>query len=213
MLIYIVRHGETNSNDEGRLQGWSNDHLNDNGVKLALITGQRMQNVKFDACISSPLNRARETAEIILRESNNNIEIEYDNRIKEINMGDWEHKKIRPGECEIDEEALKKFFYNPLTFPGCPNGENTEQVCNRTQEFLKELVSRDDNKTYLVVTHGCALRAMLNYLYDNPNDFWQGHIPYNVSVSIVEGLGGEAKIIEHDKIYYDKSDAEDKYDI
>ena len=67
MLIYIVRHGETNANVNGYLQGWSNDPLNENGRKLAVITGRGMRDIKFDCCISSPLIRTRETAEIILK--------------------------------------------------------------------------------------------------------------------------------------------------
>ena len=65
MLIYVVRHGETNANVNGYLQGWTNDPLNENGRKLAVITGKGMRGIKFDCCISSPLVRARETAEIL----------------------------------------------------------------------------------------------------------------------------------------------------
>ncbi len=71
MLIYVVRHGETNANTEGYLQGQSDDSLNENGRRLAVVTGRAMQGIRFDACISSPLSRASETAEIILRESGN----------------------------------------------------------------------------------------------------------------------------------------------
>ena len=82
MQFYIVRHGETKANVDGYLQGWSNDPLNENGIRLAVITGQAMKDIKFDYCISSPLIRARETAEIILRESGNEILIQTDDRIK-----------------------------------------------------------------------------------------------------------------------------------
>ena len=78
MLIYVVRHGETNANVNGFLQGCTNDPLNENGRKLAIITGQGMKGIKFDYCISSPLDRAKETAEIILRESGNDISIVFD---------------------------------------------------------------------------------------------------------------------------------------
>ena len=86
MLIYIIRHGETNANVEGYLQGWTNDPLNENGRRLAVITGQGMKGIHFECCISSPLLRAKETAEIILRESGNKTHIQFDDRIKEINM-------------------------------------------------------------------------------------------------------------------------------
>ena len=211
MLIYIVRHGETNANVKGYLQGWSNDPLNENGRKLAVTTGQGMRGIKFDYCISSPLVRARETAEIILRESGNNIPVIFEDRIKEINMGDWERKKFRPGEREVDEEQIRLFFTDALAFAGFPGGENMQQVADRTQDFLKELIRRDDGKTYLVTTHGFALRAMLNYLYDDPADFWHGHVPYNCAVNIIEGKNGIGTLIADDKVYYDLGQAVDQY--
>ena len=211
MLIYIVRHGETDANVKGYLQGWTDDPLNENGKKLAVITGQCMRGIRFDACISSPLKRARETAEIILRESGNAIPIAYDDRIKEINMGDWERKKFRPGEREVDAEQMKLFFSEPFAFAGYPGGENIAQVCARTQTFLRELLSKDEEKIYLVATHGFALRAMLNFLYSDPSDFWHGHVPYNCAVNVIEGNHGIGKLIEDDKVFYDLAEAVDQY--
>lgn len=214
MLIYIVRHGETRSNVEGYLQGWTDDPLNDNGVALAEITGRAMRGITFDVCYSSPLQRARKTAEIVLRESGNaGVPIQFENRIKEIQMGDYEGKKFRPGERDpiIDESQLKIFFTDAFHFAGFPGGENIRQVCVRTQSFLKELISRDDGKTYLMTTHGFALRAMLNYLYDDPSDFWHGHVPYNCAVNIIEAKNGNVRLIADDKIYYDMACAVDRY--
>lgn len=211
MVIYVVRHGETNANVNGYLQGWTNDPLNENGRKLAEITGRGMQGIKFDCCISSPLTRAKETAEIILRESGNDIPIQFDERIKEINLGDWERKKFRPGEREVDEHEIKMFFTDPFRFAGCPNGETIAQVCERTQDFLKELIRRDDDKTYLVTTHGFALRGMLNFLYDDKTDYWHGRVPYNCAVNIIEGKNGIGKLIADDKVYYDLEKAVDQY--
>lgn len=212
MLIYIVRHGETKSNVEGYLQGWSDDPLNENGVNLAVITGKGMQGIKFDICFSSPLTRTLQTAKIILEESGNiNTPIYLDNRIKEINMGSWERKKYRPGEREVDRDAIKKFFTNPSEFSGFPDGETISEVCKRTQDFLKELIQRDDNKTYLVITHGFALRGMLNFLYEDKTDYWHGHVPYNCAVNIVEGKNGVGALIADDKVYYDMRDAIDQY--
>ena len=212
MHIYIVRHGETSANAEGSLQGWSDFELNDNGRELAEVTGKALQGIHFDACISSPLVRAKETARIILKASGNGeTGISCDNRIKEIHMGEWEGKKVRPGESEVDEDLMKIFFDDPFRFPGAPGGETASDVCRRTQEFLRELVERDDGRTYLVATHGFALRAMLNPLYEDPSDFWQGHLPPNCSLSILSAEGGNVRIIERDRIFYDPSAVVDHY--
>ena len=214
MLIYIVRHGETRSNVEGYLQGWTDDPLNENGIELARITGRAMRGVTFDICYSSPLQRAWKTAEIILQESGNvEVPVLFENSIKEIHMGEYEGKKFRPGERDtvIDEHQLRLFFAETFHFAGFPGGENIQQVCERTQKFLKSLIARDDGKTYLLTTHGVALRAMLNYLYETPSDFWHGHVPYNCAVNILEAKNGEVKLIAEDKIYYDEENVIDRF--
>ena len=67
MLLYIVRHGETPWNRQRRLQGQADIPLNENGVALARQTGEALRGVPFDLCFSSPLLRAMQTADAILR--------------------------------------------------------------------------------------------------------------------------------------------------
>ena len=206
MRIYIVRHGETDANKKGYAQGWTDDSLNKNGEILARITGCGMKDIHFDCCISSPLIRARQTAEIILRESCNSVPISFDNRIKEINFGSFEGTSIK-------DEKVVRFLKEPVIDYRFPNGESISDVMKRTQEFLKELISKDDGKTYLVSTHGCALRAMLNFLYEYPEDYWHGHVPYNCCVNVIEVKNGAATLIADDLIYYDQDIAIDRYKI
>ena len=165
-----------------------------------------MRGIRFDACITSPLRRARETVEIILRESGNDIPVSVDDRIREINFGDLEGKTFR----EMGE-AGTLFYTDPFRLTGFPNGETIRGLCGRTQAFLRELIEKDDGKTYLIGTHGCAARAMLNFLYDDPSDFWQGRAPYNCSVNIVEAEGGVPRLTAIDKVYYDPARIVDHY--
>ena len=198
MKIYIIRHGETALNVQGVLPGQIDEPLNENGRRLAELTGRGMRGIRFDACISSPLRRAVETAQIVLRESGNDLPITIDERLLEMDFGDMDAKKI----SEMGEESLS-FFLTPFTFPGFPNGESISALCRRTQPFLKELIARNDGKTYLISTHGCAMRAMVNDLMEDPSDFWLGHAPYNCSLTIVEAEGGDARIMEIDRVFYD----------
>lgn len=210
MQIYILRHGETRSNEQGRLQGWSNDPLNEMGMKLAEETGKAMKGMRFDAVFSSSLIRAYNTAEIVLRESNNNNIIEIDDRVKEINMGSFEGKKFKPGECEVDSTLVKAFFVDPINAPVFPQGESVQEVMTRTQEFLREIATRD-YENVLIVTHGCALRCMLNFLYEDKNDFWHGHVPYNCCINVVKANDGGMELIEDDLILYDENLCVDRY--
>ena len=206
MQLYILRHSETDLNTKGVMQGWLDAPLNQHGRDLAALTGQGMRGLHFDKCITSPLIRAKETAQIVLRESGNVLPIATDDRIREINAGDLEGRKI----AEIGE-AGTLFFKDPFHFGGFPNGETIRDVCERTQRFLKELIAHDDGKTYLICTHGCATRAMLNFLYEDPSDYWRGRPPFNCAVNLVEVKNGAAKLIAEDKIYYDPCLAVDHY--
>ena len=212
MKIYVMRHGETMSNKEGRLQGWTDNPLNDYGIMLAELTGEGMKEagISFDAVFSSSLSRAYETARIIKEKTGSNVEIQVDDRIKEIHMGDWEGKKFRPGESEIDPVESKKFFSNPLKSAGFPGGEGVRDVMVRTQEFLREVAAKD-YKSVLVSCHGCSLRSMLNFLYDDPENFWHGRVPVNCAVSILEAVDGKITLIESDRVFYDKDLVIDRY--
>lgn len=212
MKLYIIRHGETEANKEGRFQGWTDNPLNEKGFELAEVTGRGMEGIRFDRCYSSPLIRAVQTAQTVLKYSGNpDVPIRTDDRLKEINMGDWENKKFRsePG-GRFSEKALH-YFRDPFSVEKFPNGEHARDVCERTKEFLKELAAEDSEDVCLIAIHGFAMRAMLNFLYEDPTDFWQKHVPYNCEVNILEAKKGRIRILEGDKVYYDQSQCVDRY--
>lgn len=204
MRIYIVRHGETEANKKGYAQGWTDVPLNENGRIIAELTGRGLKGIRFDHCFSSPLIRAKETAEILLRESGNSVSISFDDRIKEMNFGSFEGMSVR-------DERVLQFLKAPMVDYKFPDGESLQEVMERTQEFLKALVAKDDDKTYLVSTHGCALRAMLNFLYEDTDNYWHGHVPYNCCVNIIDVKNGTPTLVADDVIYYDPALAIDRY--
>lgn len=211
MKIYVIRHGETNANRDGLLQGRIDKPLNEDGEKLAIITGEKMSSIKFDACFSSSLKRAKRTAELILENSGNkDVDIQIDDRLIEIDMGIDEGKKFRKGEREAPVYRLFLFKYLPFLLGHFPKGESIREVCKRTQEFLLEL--KDKNyENVLISTHGCAMRAMLNRFYKFKFFFWQGIVPYNCAVNIIEVNNGKMELVEKDKVYYDPSLCVDRY--
>jgi len=212
VYIYIIRHGETVWNTEGKLQGSNDLELNENGILLAELTGREMKGIHFDEAFTSPLLRAKRTASIVLKESDNtDTPLHVDKRLIEVNMGEWEGVKFRFTENTLDKEIGRYVFGNPSMNFQFPGGELIQHVADRTQNFLKELAARNDDKTYLVSMHGFALRAMLNFLYEDKDNFWQGHVPYNCAVNIIEAKDGEIKLIEADKVYYDKDKIKDYY--
>ena len=88
MKLYIVRHGETDWNKARRVQGFSDIPLNEYGRHLARETAEGMKDIPFDLAYTSPLVRARETAEIIL--AGREIPLIESNGIKEMGFGEYE---------------------------------------------------------------------------------------------------------------------------
>ena len=88
MLIYLMRHGETDWNKERRLQGQSDIPLNEYGIELAAKTAEAMAEIPFDMAFCSPLERAEKTARIILGERN--TPLYTDSLLMEINFGSKE---------------------------------------------------------------------------------------------------------------------------
>ena len=87
MRLYMVRHGETDWNKARRIQGQVDIPLNAFGRHLAEETGKGLTDIPFEVCISSPLGRAVETAELILE--GRDVPILTDRRIVEMAFGVW----------------------------------------------------------------------------------------------------------------------------
>ena len=211
MLVYIVRHGETNMNKSRMLQGNYDEPLNQEGKALAVITGKALSGIHFDEAFSSPLSRSLDTVKLILENSGNKTTpVFVDERLQEVNTGDWTLARI-DDEANPEYENIHQFFKDPFSLLDIPNGENVYDVIKRTQDFIKELASRDDDKTYLIGTHGFALRCLLNMFYDNKKDFWHKHVPYNCSFNILEVKNKNISLIQEDVCYYDKDSIKDYY--
>ena len=88
MILYIIRHGETDWNRIHRVQGRTDIPLNEYGRHLAEETADGMKDLSIDLCYTSPLKRARETAQIILRDRA--VPIFDDARIQEMSFGSYE---------------------------------------------------------------------------------------------------------------------------
>lgn len=211
MRLYIIRHGETRWNVEGRLQGQTDIELDDNGIRLARVTAEGMRDVPFDLGISSPLIRAKKTAEIILE--GRDVPILTDQRIAELSFGSWEGLGCHKDNYEIPSEHFDDFYKNPFAFVPGEGGETIRQLVKRTREFYLELTASREyrDKTILIATHGCAARALLNNVYEDKEDFWRGHVPMNCAVNIVDVTDGHAVLLEEDKVYYGEEDCVDFY--
>lgn len=94
MDIYLIRHGETDWNKEKKLQGVTDIPLNAYGIELAEKTAEGLKDVPFDRIYTSPLIRAKKTAEII--RGNRPIDLVVKEELKEISFGDYEGHHYKP---------------------------------------------------------------------------------------------------------------------
>lgn len=221
MKLYIIRHGQTEWNKSGRLQGQTDIALNENGRELAAKVGHGLKEVPFDRVISSPLSRSIETAELVIRENVGRAGekiISTDERIKEISFGEYEGYSIPSTSMftgdpkfAISDDEFHYFFDAPEKYQPPKGGESIPHLIERTGEFLEKLAKEADEQTkkgekeelILISTHGAAARALLaNIKHTELKDFWYPGVPKNCSVSIVELENGIWKIVEQDVIYY-----------
>ncbi len=214
MKLYIIRHGETAWNKKLLLQGQTDIPLNENGRELAQVTARALQMVPFDLCITSPLLRAKETAQIIL--GSRKIPFWEDARIQEIGFGTYEGRRVRDENGMLVDPVFQNFFSHPDQFVPPGDAESLPQLLARTAAFLDELALKTElaDKTILISTHGAASRALLAHIKHTAHaDFWDGGVPPNCAVTTVDLLPRTKEnketdaprwaVIEQDKIYYE----------
>ena len=185
--------------------------MNENGIHLAKITGEKLKDVHFDLAIASPLKRAYETAGLVL--GDRNIPMLTDERIEEISFGEWEGLCCRRENYQIPSKDFEQFFTDPFGYKPPKDGESIQQMIDRCGAFYEDLIHNPDyqNKTILIAAHGCSTRAFLYYIDGRKDDFWRGHVPPNCAVTIIDVKDGKATIEEEDKVYYNPEDVVDFY--
>ena len=201
MLLYVLRHGVTRWNKLKKVQGTMDIPLAPEGIELAEKTGKALRDVPFDICFTSPLTRARQTAQCVL--GDREIPVIEDKRIQEIDFGVLEGTQFKDAQGKIVSREMEIFFEDPLNFKRPEDGENISDILKRTREFWIEKTTDPAlaDKTVLVSSHGCAVRALLQNIYQDPAHFWHGCVPPNCSINLVEVKDGKIRLLEEDKVY------------
>lgn len=204
MMLYIVRHGETDWNRARKVQGHTDIPLNEYGRKLAGQTAEGMKEIPIDLAYTSPLLRAKETAQIILGKRETPLFDEE--RIKELCFGSYEGLCCSGENKDPKSDEFNRFFTDTANYQPPEDAETIRELYERTGEFLKELCEREDlrDKQILVSTHGAAMNALLNRIKGNLSvaEFWRDEVPPNCAVTMVEVKDGEMKIVREGVIFY-----------
>lgn len=190
MEVYIIRHGETVWNAEGKLQGSMDIELNENGRELAGRLGEKLENVYFDRIYVSPLIRAYETACLI--RGHRNIPIIRDKRLQEISFGCMEG--VHYSQWNNESSPYRYFFTEPGKYTPPREGESLEQVCVRTKSFLKEIVEPawKNTKRIMIVAHGALNKGLMCHIEGHgTKDFWGEGLQQNCEATIFTYNGKE----------------------
>ncbi len=160
MNILLVRHGETPWNREGRYQGRTDIPLSETGQTQVRALGERLKSVDIKIAHSSPLSRAKNTAEAIL--AGRSLALELDDRLIEISHGEWEGQLAT--DIEISHaEMLGVWRTKPgRTAPAGPGAETLGDVEVRAWAALERVCSKlGPDETALVTAHDAVNRVLL----------------------------------------------------
>ena len=174
-MLYIIRHGKTDWNDLHKLQGRTDIPLNDEGRQMAERAREEYRDVHFDVCFCSPLVRARETAEILLK--GRDIEIRTDERLREMSFGSYEGQE---NSFDIPDCPINVLFFHPEQYTDPPGGaESLDALFERTGAFLRECVDPllAEGKDVLIVGHGAMNSSIVCRVKGLPREkFWSAGI-------------------------------------
>jgi probable phosphoglycerate mutase len=178
--LLFIRHGETDWNAVGRLQGQQDIALNELGRRQAAEAGRHLRRLARDPAalpwIVSPLERTRHTAELARRELGLPMAgYAMDDRIKELSFGRWEGmtwREVRKSEpVQAKARESDKWAFVP------PGGESYAMLAERVRPWFESL-----DREAIVVSHGGVARALLHLVVGLPpvdapsEDIWQGRV-------------------------------------
>lgn len=154
--LLLVRHGETDWNKQGIIQGRHDIPLNETGKKQAEYTMKQLQGIAFDHIFSSPLIRAKETAQIIADGLGVKDEIKTITDLQERDFGEADGKPV--------SEYYPQVLQGDIT-----DMESDEELETRVFRALRTLAQENPNKRLLVVCHSHVIKAALHAI--NPEEY------------------------------------------
>ncbi len=170
-MLYIMRHGRTDWNDLHKMQGRTDIPRNDCGREMAEKAREEYKDVNFDICYCSPLSRARETAEILLK--GRDIPIIYDDRLLEMSFGIYEGTA---NSFKIPGCPINVLFQTPEKYTAPVEGaESFDELFARTGDFLRNTAKPlvNDGKDVLIIGHGAMNSSIVCQVMGLPIEkFW-----------------------------------------
>lgn len=192
MKIYVTRHGETQWNREGRLQGWKNSNLTQNGIENAKKLGESLKDIDFDCIYCSPLGRAVDTANYIRGDKDTKI-ITVD-ELREMNFGSWEGMEHARVEELYTTQSFnlwnKPHLYEPI------DGESFQELFDRVNKALNDIIKNSTAENVLLVSHAVVIKAIYATVKGHSLEhLWDPPYMKDTCLTILEAIDDEVKIV------------------
>ena len=182
--IFLIRHGETEWNASGRLQGNSNIQLSMVGLHQARLLATHAPFPGADAIYSSDLTRAKMTADILAAKFK--LPVQTMPELREASFGDWEGQSIRELAEDLTD-GFEKFFTDPeLCRP--PHGETFADCQNRIVGAIKKIIAANETheeRRVIVVSHGAAIRLFLCWVLGMPIRKMWSIAQFNMALNVL----------------------------
>ncbi|MFT5525604.1 MAG: broad specificity phosphatase PhoE [Pirellulaceae bacterium] len=200
-MMYLLRHGATLNNlaKPPILQGRRTDPtLSPDGRDQAELAAKFLAGLSIDAAYSSPLSRAKETAEIVV--APHRLPIEIIDEITEVDVGLWEGESWADIE-KNDTEEYHAFMADPADHP-YKGGESFAHVQQRVVPAFEKVMAENLGKAIIVVGHNAVNRAFLSLLIDLPLSKVRGVTQNNCGINVVRYREGKMKAITINSTYH-----------
>jgi alpha-ribazole phosphatase/probable phosphoglycerate mutase len=163
ITVYLLRHGQTEWNaDNNRYCGRTDIPLTEKGLAQAAFVHEQLEGTHLDGVFSSPLQRARITAEIATRR-----DVITDQRLIEADFGQWE-KKTREEFVAENAPSWDAWSNDPTNVCAGVTGETGLAIVQRVDDFFRELLSKNSTGTFLVAAHNGVNRLYMAYKLGMP---------------------------------------------
>jgi len=161
--IVLIRHGQTEGNRDGLIQGQNDSPLTADGIKDTLAKAVKLRKFKFNAVYCSDLGRARHTFKLLQGVLSSLPEAVYLKELREIDFGEYAGMKKE----EIMPTILRHKADTSRKYPG---GESGDDLKKRVFKFLTKCLERHKNETLLLVTHYGVIETAIRKFTDHPAD-------------------------------------------
>ena len=189
--VYLVRHAETTWNAERRLQGTLDAPLSDRGTRQLRDLTEALRSVQLAAIYSSPLSRARDTAEPI--GAAHSLPVQIVDEFREMDQGDWEGRLVDDVVAE-DGERVQAWWDSPHEVQ-VPGGENLAQVQDRALRAFGAVAARHRGQAIAIVAHGGVNKVLLLAALGAPLSHHGRIRQSNACINLIEVDEGVARVI------------------